>query len=277
MDAIIYIHQGDSSYLEHIFALTRRNNPYQRIILLGDATNRKYTTACGIEFHDIQPFIQPFPYKHQSVNTYDYEYFCYERWIILNNFLRSAPDIVKLIYSDSDNAILENIGAFVHHYSNLDIGYLGIESMCVPNMLYIHRDCCQPIVDYIYGFYTPDHVDSHIQTYIRAFQFRINNVYHISDMFTLLDAFKNIVGQAALVSIPGLQQTQHTMQNLQQQCNDIMPDIMFNSSIESVKNNYRVTNNAVLSGEKKLFNLHFSDNNKDTAAEVLHKMNTYAV
>jgi hypothetical protein len=96
MYTIIYIHINDSNYLDDIFNITTKNNKC-RIILIGDENNKKYSTKYGIEFYNINDDREEFKYDHISVNSYEYEKFCFERWIILSNFIRKHSLVNKIV------------------------------------------------------------------------------------------------------------------------------------------------------------------------------------
>ena len=182
---IVYIHKNDSYYLDDIFNITTRNNNC-RIILIGDENNKKYSNKYNIEFYNINDYIEDFNYTHISVNTYDYEKFCFERWIILSNFIKVHNITGKIIYSDSDNAILQNI-ASINIVKEYDILYLGNNEVCVPNLFISNFEVIHTIKKYIKMFYDRPYNDIH-----NSVNYFENNTLHYSDMWLLRDVLSNI-------------------------------------------------------------------------------------
>ena len=137
-----------SFYLNDIFQITRKSNPNQKIILLGDDYNKKYQEKFNLEFHNINEYlVNNFNYKHYSVNTILYEKFCYERWIILNNFLKTTT-YETIVYSDSDNAFYMDIDVLLNQqkFNNFDVLYLGNGSVVVPNIFVAKKNIYDVIV-----------------------------------------------------------------------------------------------------------------------------------
>lgn len=143
----IYIHNGNSHYLDDIFALTRHFNKNNRIILIGDSDNYNVAIKYNIEHYLIKDYNEIIPYHHVSVNTIDYEKFCFNRWFILKNFLL-VNNLDKFVYSDSDNAILYNFNTI--DYTNAFIGH---STVIVPNVFFSCNDTLQKICDYYLNLY----------------------------------------------------------------------------------------------------------------------------
>lgn len=194
---IIYIHKNDSEYLDDILNITSKNNK-SRIILIGDENNKKYANKYNIEFYYIKDYIENFQYTHISVNTYEYEKFCFERWIILSNFIRHHNIINKIIYSDSDNAILHNI-ANIDIIQSYDILYLGNDAVCVPNLLICDFEFIHIIKKYILAFY--DRTYNDIYNSVNTIHHLENNTLHYSDMWLVKDVINNIAKTSIIFDI----------------------------------------------------------------------------
>jgi hypothetical protein len=112
---IIFAHRGISSmptapngsyaYVTIALAQAKKSNPRSRVILLGTPYN---TSLCppGTEHHlmshyshGAQAFIPH--YRHDSVNSVEYNRFCFERWFILRDFMRDQ-NIRHCLFLDSD-------------------------------------------------------------------------------------------------------------------------------------------------------------------------------
>jgi hypothetical protein len=131
---ILFIHYGDSYYLSHTLRAARRSNPGTRIVLLGDAANRKYRRF-GIEHrlleaysggHDLATFEQVYrpiqgPRHHYNkARGMDYwTKFVFRRWFLIRKFLE-AEDIGAFWTFDSDTLILAPLDVRVARFSHLD-------------------------------------------------------------------------------------------------------------------------------------------------------------
>ena len=99
---IIFIHRGNPTYLKYALKKARETNPDLRIILLGDKTNNCYSF---IEHHhisygrDAHKFMKI--YEHRSILRFNFELFCFLRWFILRDFMKSE-NITKCVHIDLD-------------------------------------------------------------------------------------------------------------------------------------------------------------------------------
>jgi hypothetical protein len=100
---IVFMHQGDSAYLQYTLGQARRSSPSSPIYLLGDERNAHYS---GVSHHSYRSFFtraEEFAqhYRHFSTNGLDYERFSFQRWFILYEFLRSQGH-EQCLHLDSD-------------------------------------------------------------------------------------------------------------------------------------------------------------------------------
>ncbi|MDD3083394.1 MAG: hypothetical protein PHP82_00020 [Candidatus ainarchaeum sp.] len=107
---IIFIHKGDSFYLKYALENARKFNPNSRIILVGDNVTQ-YPSF--VEYYDLKNYDKSAlefkkVYKHMSNNNEEIERFCFERWFILNEFLKKNK-IKKCLTLDSDVLIFVNV------------------------------------------------------------------------------------------------------------------------------------------------------------------------
>ena len=88
---IIFIHKGDSFYLKYALENAKKFNPESRVILIGDKVTEYPKFVEYHEMYDYSSSALKFKkvYKHMSTNTEAIERFCFERWFILNEFLKS--------------------------------------------------------------------------------------------------------------------------------------------------------------------------------------------
>jgi hypothetical protein len=108
---IIFIHTGYSSYLEFTLRQAKFTSPSSEIILLGDDANArlgdvvrhvnlKQYSRSAAEFEKV--------YQHFSTNPYNYERFCLQRWLALEEFMRSSG-YQEVFVCDSDVLMFADI------------------------------------------------------------------------------------------------------------------------------------------------------------------------
>jgi len=100
---IIFIHKGDSFYLKYAFENAKKFNPNSRIILLGENVTKYPYFVEYFKISDYSISANKFRkiYKHMSNNNEEIERFCFERWFILDEFLKKNK-IKKCLTLDSD-------------------------------------------------------------------------------------------------------------------------------------------------------------------------------
>ena len=245
-----YIHTSNSYYLDSIFALTRHFNKNNRIILIGDSDNYEVAKKYNIEHYLITDYNQIIPYHHVSVNTIDYEKFCFNRWFILKNFI-NTHNIEKFVYSDSDNAIIYDFNSI--EYAN---AFLGHTTVIVPNLLFFCKETLQRICVYYLELYNLNYENflSLIKNsqYMTYHNNNINNP-HFSDMMFLKMAidFLNI----NYIFLP--------------ESRDKNTDFCYNSNINDI--NPKIINDKVYLENTNIFllNIHFAGSAKTLVKEYL--------
>ncbi len=100
---IIYFNVGNPDFLFYTLKQARETNPDARIVLLGDDTNNQYDF---VEHHNINKYsanADKFKqvYSHMSTNNEQFEFICFARWYIINDFVKEQG-IESFFYSDSD-------------------------------------------------------------------------------------------------------------------------------------------------------------------------------
>lgn len=258
MSAIIYIHKGDSFYLHDIFKITRNSNPTQRMILLGDDENKKYATIFNLEFYNMNDFsIYDLNYKHYSVNTEPYEKFCYDRWIILNNFLKLTQiDIDNIIYSDSDNAFFIDINTIMNNNEiiNYDVVYLGNRDIVCPNVLIAKKYVFEIISDGIIDFFNQDNnsIEEIVKT--KKWYYKDGRI-HFSDMFILKYILDHNVNSVK----------SNLIEN-----NNNLTNFIFNGNYKNVKDTIFLKDKLPFINDKQVINLHFCGDSKKDIINYLH-------
>ncbi len=152
---IFFIHRGDSWYLKYTLSQMHYFNPECEIILLGDESNNRYDFVTHYKISDYTQEIDDFAaiYKHLSPNGYSYEIFCFQRWIILNNFVKKHKIEGSFFYFDSDVLMLSNIQELISTFKldDFDITVSHEES---PHCLFFHDlEILQKFVNYLFKLY----------------------------------------------------------------------------------------------------------------------------
>ncbi|MDX2188502.1 MAG: hypothetical protein SFY32_01450 [Bacteroidota bacterium] len=127
---IIFIHYGNSDYLQYTIKCAILHNPNKKIILLGDSQNEKlankFPTLYFRHFKDFEndTKIEKFNSKFQFIAGANHGKpywvnFVFKRWLIVNNFIK-IHSIKSLWIFDSDNLILNSLSKIEHRFLNYD-------------------------------------------------------------------------------------------------------------------------------------------------------------
>ncbi len=121
---IIFIHKGYSEYLEFSLRQAKHSNPSSEIILLGDESNNRFDFITHININEYFEQAAEFEnvYEHLSTNSYEYEIFCFQRWMILEEYV-TARNFKEIFVCDSDIMLYSNITKLMHNeHKDYDIG-----------------------------------------------------------------------------------------------------------------------------------------------------------
>ena len=129
---IIFIHYGDSHYLRYVFELAYKFNHDTDIILLGDASNKKYEQL-GIKHLNFDDFT-----SHRKIERFktNFKYICGdkfvggEKWTRFNFYkmfvleqVTKQLEIESFWIFDSDVLITERLSDHVYKFKNFDFSY----------------------------------------------------------------------------------------------------------------------------------------------------------
>lgn len=258
VDALIYVHQGDSSYLPNSFAVTRKYNPHLRIILIGDATNKRYADPYGIEFYNLEEIPHKFNYYHISVNTVPYEEICFSRWLLLDHVIKMLG-LQFIVYSDSDNVFFYDVNVLISPqvYPNPNLLYLGNSEICVPNFFYAKAYVFTAIAEYVTQFYrrSPEEVMASV---VKVGHHEGTHL-HYSDMWLVRDVIRNLQGQEPIFKI-----TVDEIYQVYEVEHDDTGRIPFviNSNFYNICYRVRSVDRKPFLDKRPLFNLHFNAHTK---------------
>lgn len=115
--ALIFTHKGNAFYLDYVLRQARYFNPDADIYLLGDKDNNHYDYIIHIMVEDYMNSANEFEdvYEHMSSNLYNYELFCFQRWFVILDFVRSN-NIKNFICLDSDVLVFCDITTALSKY-----------------------------------------------------------------------------------------------------------------------------------------------------------------
>lgn len=150
---IVIVHKGNSFYLEPVLRQIRLFNPDNRICLISDKSTDRFDF---IEHYDIDQYMKGADefaniYVHMSINPFNYELFCFQRWFVIRDFIRSQ-EIPFSLCLDSDVLLYCNVDEVFSEYQSYDFtickemgpcfssfNNLSIEKLC-NYMTYLYTD-----------------------------------------------------------------------------------------------------------------------------------------
>jgi hypothetical protein len=126
---IIFIHYGNSPYLEYSLTIAKNKNPYTRVILLGDDSNKAIALQAGAEHFYFENY---FKEEEAEIFTKVYKFiageqkrksfwtnFVFKRWFCIYNFLKEN-EIETFWTFDSDTLILTELSALESNFTGID-------------------------------------------------------------------------------------------------------------------------------------------------------------
>jgi hypothetical protein len=123
MANIIFIHKGWSNYLYYSLSQSRAYNPDVNIYLIGDRKTNKFNRIVEhVDYKNHSKSANEFKryYKHLSSQPYSLELFCFQRWFIINEFVREK-NISKWFAVDSDVMIFCEVEKEMKKFSDYDL------------------------------------------------------------------------------------------------------------------------------------------------------------
>lgn len=120
---IVFCHRGNSEYLQYSLMQARKSNPDSEIILFGDESNRCFPFVTHV-LMELPPAAIEFRqrYVHLSINSFEYELFCFLRWFIILSYCLKHK-IKRCHYMDSDIMLYTDINRV--EYQNVAWGMIG--------------------------------------------------------------------------------------------------------------------------------------------------------
>lgn len=148
---IIIVHKGDSFYLEPVLKQIRLFNPNNRICLISTKDTAHYDFIEHFLVDDYMQSANKFAdnYVHLSINPYNYELFCFQRWFVIQEFIKEQ-NIPFFLCLDSDVLIYCDINEVFNQYLQYDFTICKVMGPCFTlfNATSIAQFC-----DYMASFY----------------------------------------------------------------------------------------------------------------------------
>jgi len=112
--------------MEYSLRQAAYTNPDSEIILLGDESNVCFDFVTHVDMKNYFRRAGEFTkiYRHYSTNPYGYELFCFQRWLILEDYLLDRG-CEEVFVCDSDVMLYSNItGLMASDYPDIDAGVM---------------------------------------------------------------------------------------------------------------------------------------------------------
>lgn len=145
-DCIIFIHRGESWYLYYSVKQARFYHPNARIVIISDTPQAQLAPyAEQLDIRNYWGGAEEFAaiYQHHSVNSRDFELFCFQRWFVIRNFLQSYQP-ARAIHLDSDILVYDDLFKDFARMEGKALGIVGFQgpfSMLIPNHEIVARFC----------------------------------------------------------------------------------------------------------------------------------------
>lgn len=180
MIPIIIFHIGNTDYLK--IAINQALSFNNIVYLIGDDSNKSF---CDNHYNWLQYRNNYFEkiYKHVSPNNINFEKICIERWIIINNFMKTE-NIEKAFICDSDVLLYCNINNIINEYYTNDF-YISTTTTfynVTAGQSIWSLNKLSSFVEFIFDFY-----NNNIWEYIINYWYNYDNKLYggISDMYLL--------------------------------------------------------------------------------------------
>ena len=151
--AIVFIHRGRDLFVDWTLAQARLFNPTTPIYFLGDCKPLMPTNSHFLPIRSFERNAKKFAphYRHLSSNGYEFELICFQRWMILLEWMEEY-DLEKCFYVDTDVLLYEDIEEQSPCFSEFDLTQSSVRG---PINGYINnRDCLRDFQNFIFQTYT---------------------------------------------------------------------------------------------------------------------------
>ena len=182
MESIIFVHKGNDFYLHLAVKQAIRTNPTIKVILLGDESNKNVEGACHFLISDYFKRAEALSeiYVHHSPNGVAYELFCFQRWLVIWEFMQKHPEYDdRFVYCDSDTLLFSYVKEYLNQLGNHP---LGLENGLCPAFTFFNKGTLSEICTTIEGFYNTEVGKQYWQFFVDQ-TIRENKIFGFSDMY----------------------------------------------------------------------------------------------
>ena len=187
---ILFVHTGNSNIIAYALNQAKHFNPDSEIILLGDESNcwvknQGFTHACVSDYSEMSEKFSGV-YFHMSPNPVGYERFCFQRWMVMKEYLNSREDIEAFIYLDTDVLLYTDVTEYRERYlQGIDITVCRDQG---PQYTFLTRKSVSDLADYMFKSYAEEEKLEKIKNYYNEYFVEGGRYGGICDM-TLFEWF----------------------------------------------------------------------------------------
>jgi hypothetical protein len=191
VDAIVYLFDRETYHTPSILTYTRRTNPKIPIVILGTPSHQQYVSRFNCELVDLSSLTVDlsYNYTHISPNEEAYEKGRFDRWLLLNAYMKTSP-YEKILYSDYDNALFVDVNQLTALHESPSCLFVGNDYVSVPNILFMTKTVVNTIETYIRSFYSRP--SEAVEAFVTTLQADMSGTLHYSDIWMLRDVFANL-------------------------------------------------------------------------------------
>ena len=185
---IIFVHTGNSSIISYALNQAQKYNPDSEIILLGDHSNQ-WVLDQGFSHYMVSDYFtraEQFEkvFVNMSPNPAGYECFCFQRWMILDEFLKERKDISSFVYLDTDVLLYTDITEYWEkHLKNIDVTVCKDQG---PQYTFLNKKSLHELAEFMFCYYENNDASSKLKSYYYSNFIEANRYGGICDM-TLLE------------------------------------------------------------------------------------------
>jgi hypothetical protein len=149
---IIFIHRGACRYLAGSITQAAQSSPGSDIFVLGDRFNAGFRRARHFEAAAFSDGAKKFAavYQHRSTHEVEYELFCFQRWFMLQSFLK-AQQLDSCLYLDSDVLLFADATEEARAFAGCDVTLSQTSPHCA---FFNRREGLDRFCDFVMECYT---------------------------------------------------------------------------------------------------------------------------
>jgi hypothetical protein len=179
---IVFIHLSNSNYLPYTLGQAKMHNMDSPVILIGDDTNNVYPYATHVNMNRYCAQAVEFQkiYKHFSPNGFMYEQFCFLRWFLLRDFMKTHG-LQRLIHVDSDVLLYVDVNKEQANWQDAELSLINGE--CAGNMFVNGTKGLEDLCTIIWDMYAAPGADERLAAILESR--RCPGRFAVSDMVPL--------------------------------------------------------------------------------------------